>query len=540
ILLNIPFLAANCVDLGLFQFSSRRLTADIFSIMGFGDDLMNTLPKMLLDFWVEVLLLIILSLSLAFLYKKFKLHRADELNANGRLSRSVLGVAFFSLLFISFRGGVQLKPVSILTASGNGLHKETALVLNSSFTIIKTIGKQELHKMEFFSQSEADRLMPVIHEYSGEFTKKNIVIIILEGIGKEYIGCLNAGKGYTPFLDSLFSQSLIFTQAYANGKRSIEGIPAVVAGIPSLCDQPYISSPYSGNTITSIPNLLKPYGYSSVFFHGGTNGTMNFDGFSAVAGFDKYFGRTEYADDSGFDGNWGIYDMPFLQRMSKELDATRQPFVATVFTLTSHHPYKVPEPYDTLLPKGDLAIHQSVRYADESLRKFFHVAEKKEWFSNTVFVITSDHTSLSQYPRYKTPTGIYAIPIAYFVPNGNLIGISDRTTQQIDILPSVMDLIAYPEPFFSFGNSVFDSTSYPFAISHLHGDYQLIHDNFAYALDTINGGTLYDHVSDTSFYHNLYRHKPKTIKVLDERLKAAIQQYTTSLLDNRMSVKNRK
>ncbi|MFM7728462.1 MAG: LTA synthase family protein, partial [Flavobacteriales bacterium] len=252
--------------------------------------------------------------------------------------------------------------------------------------------------------------------------------------------------------------------------------------------------------------------------------------------FDRYFGRSEYGDDTDFDGNWGIYDMPFLQRMSAELDKTPQPFVAAVFTLSSHHPYKVPAPFDRSLPTGSLPIHQSVRYADESLRRFFATAARTEWFKNTLFVITSDHTSLSEQARYQTQVGIYSIPIAYYSPGKISPGISARTTQQIDILPSLLDRIGYPQPFYSLGNSVFDSTAFPFAISQLHGDFQIISNGFAFTLDTLNGNSLFHYTNDSLMNLNLVQFKPNTTRLLESRIKAVVQQYTNSMLKNNMTV----
>jgi phosphoglycerol transferase MdoB-like AlkP superfamily enzyme len=174
----------------------------------------------------------------------------------------------------------------------------------------------------------------------------------------------------------------VFPNSFANGKRSIEGIPAIIAGIPSLLSDPFITSAYSGNNVTSFASLLKKKGYHTVFYHGGTNGTMGFDNFSRLAGFDHYFGRTEYNNDKDFDGTWGIYDEPFLQRTISELNKVNSPFAATIFTLSSHHPYKIPEKYIGKFPEGTLPIHAAVRYADFALEKFFNAASSAPWFKD--------------------------------------------------------------------------------------------------------------------------------------------------------------
>ena len=536
-LLNLPFILANCVDLELFKFSSRRMTADIFSILGLGDDFMATAPKMVADFWIQLVVLIGISVVLIFstrrITKQF-ISSQPAVSSSGKRVISVISVLAFS--FIGFRGGLQLKPLSILSASGMSTGSETPLLLNSSFTLLKTIGKNQLIPVQYFSNETANRIAPVYHNFSSDssFQKKNVVIIILEGIGKEYIGALSGGVTFTPFLDSLIGHSLVFRNAYANGKRSIEGIPAVTAGIPSLIDLPFISSSYSSNRISSLANLLKPYGYTSVFYHGGTNGTMGFDNFSKVAGYDYYFGRTEYGEERDYDGNWGIYDLPFLQRSVKEMSKLPAPFHAAIFTLSSHHPYAIPDAYKKLFPKGTLPIHQSVRYTDESLRQFFSSASRQPWFSNTIFVITADHTALAEDNFYKTRAGIYAIPVLYYAPGDNLTGTSNRTTQQIDIVPSVLDYLNYRETFFALGSSVFNSTENGYAVNFLNGTYQLIQDNYSFILDTLTGSKLYNLVADPLQRTSIYPSETTKVQKMDSLIKAILQQHNRAMIENKM------
>jgi phosphoglycerol transferase MdoB-like AlkP superfamily enzyme len=156
--------------------------------------------------------------------------------------------------------------------------------------------------------------------------------------------------------------SIVFENAWSNGTKSIEGIPAILSSMPSWMDNPFINSLYCNNNTQSFPMLLKKEGYFSAFFHGGINGTMNFDAYSRNARFDKYYGKQEYNNDADFDGYWGIWDEPFLQFVAKEIGTFKEPFFASIFTLSSHHPFNVPEKYKDLLPKGTLPIHQSVAY----------------------------------------------------------------------------------------------------------------------------------------------------------------------------------
>jgi phosphoglycerol transferase MdoB-like AlkP superfamily enzyme len=294
---------------------------------------------------------------------------------------------------------------------------------------------------------------------------------------------------------------------------------------------------YSGNNINSLATVLKKKNYSSAFFHGGTNGTMGFDGFTKLAGFDKYYGRTEYNNEKDYDGKWGIFDEPFLQFMAATLDKTPKPFIAGVFTLSSHHPYKVPDKYANTLPKGKLAIHQSICYTDYALRKFFKTLSRESWFDSTLFVITADHTSESIYPQYETREGMYSIPIIFYLHNSSLKGVNDLVTQQSDIMPTILDYLNFNAPFVAFGNSVLDSAGNHFAINFVNETYQLIYKNYAMVFDGTKGISLYNTANDSLQKKNLLESSPAIKKEMEQKVKAIIQSYNQRLIKNEMVVK---
>lgn len=515
--------------------------------MSFGEDFGNTLPKLISDFWYLLLLSIVLIFLLNYLYGKIKIEKKNVSSRNLFFRRNffiqfTLHILIFGLLFIGFRGGIQLKPLNILSASQYGSAKQSALILNTPFTLIKSYGKNELAEIHFMPHSEADKIYPLIHSGSNQtINKKNICLIIFESLGKEYIGSLNGKQNdsYTPFLDSLIQHSFVFENAYANAKKSIEGIPAIVASLPALMDDPYITSPYNSNQFTSIAGLLNDVGYNTMFFHGGTNGTMGFDNFSAMAGFKKYFGRKEYGNENDFDGSWGIFDESFLQYTCKKISEGSKPFFSTVFTLSSHHPYHIPEKYQGKFKKGNLNILESIGYADYSLKKFFESASKEDWYANTVFVITGDHTSESDAAFYKERVGMYSVPVIFFDPSRNQKVLSDKSVQQIDILPTLMNYIHYPEKYFSFGNDMFDSSkANNECISFINGSYQLIEGKYALHFIQNKASALFEFTSDSLLQNNLLDKLPEKTNELSLKTKAIIQQFNHALIHNKMTVEH--
>jgi uncharacterized sulfatase len=374
---------------------------------------------------------------------------------------------------------------------------------------------------------------PIIqNEISKDSSTKNIVLIIVESLGKEYVGFYNHQKGFTPFLDSLMQYSLVYTHAYANGKRSIEGIPSIIASMPSLMNNDYNNSIYQSNRLRGIGDYLKEVGYDASFYHGGKNGTMSFDNFIAITNSGKYFGMNEYPNqEKDFDGNWGIYDEPYLHYFANELNQKKQPFFTTVFTLSSHHPYNIPENKKHLFAEGTLPIHKSIRYTDYSLKQFFEIAKKTPWFNHTIFIITADHSAENETPYYQTEQGKYEVPLIVFDPHKNKFKTDTLTAQHLDILPNIIRK-KYSQNSFSFGNILDDKTN-RFAIQYFNGIYQLIQWPFVYQFNGENGSAFYDLTSDALMQHNLIDKKITVQLKMDTLLKSYIQQYNFDLIHNK-------
>ncbi len=354
-------------------------------------------------------------------------------------------------------------------------------------------------------------------------SKPKVVLIILESFSAAYSAELTGGTGYMPFLDSLMRQCLTFTKAYANGRRSIDGIPAITAAIPELMSEAFITSAYAQTKFTSLANVLGSEGYHTSFFHGGRNGTMGFDGFAKSAGYERYVGLNEYPDQKDYDGSWGIWDRPFLQFFAKELGREQQPFFSTVFTLSSHHPYHLLPEDEKRFAGGTLKIHASLRYTDDALREFFATAAQQPWFANTLFVITADHTAdIERTGQHYSEATDYHVPLLYFMPSHIQPRTEERVTQHIDILPTVLDLVGYDKPFFSFGKSALRDERMACMVTASTGTYLIIDQEGAVQ---IAGAQLNDGEIASG---NARRDS------LERQLQAAVQQFHNHLLKNEL------
>lgn len=458
--LNLLAYATNFIDFIYYKFTFARTTIVVLNVLEHETNKTVLFLSFLLQYWHVLLLFLLFSAFWIYLYKKVTVKQFNPTKKIPYIGFSIVGFLLIILLSIGgIRGGdfkKSTRPINLLDASRhvkNIVHSD--IVLNTPFAIIRTLFSNSFKKTAYkdVNQQVINSLVqPVKFYHNYPETKPNIVVFILESYGREYIGALNKNvviphyKSHAPFLDSLSQHSMIFTNAYANGRQSIHGMSSVLAGIPSFKDA-FTSSPYPKQKIESLVSTLKSEGYNTSFFHGAANGSMGFLGFANILGVDNYYGRTEFNDDSQFDGFWGIWDEPFLQFMKKTLDKKKSPFFASVFTVSSHEPYIIPDKYKNKFHEGRVPIHKCAEYTDYSLKQFFNAAKKEAWFNNTIFVFVADHCNQIYYDEFQKPINRYAIPIIIYKPNSKLVGVNNDLAQQIDIYPTILDMIGYNKPF---------------------------------------------------------------------------------------------
>jgi len=432
---------------------------------------------------------------------------------------------------------------------------ETGIVLNTPFALLRTVGEVPMAEPTFFSETELDSIYSPVHIPSdtAAVRKKNVVILIVESFAQEFIGGLNKEldggtyKGYTPFADSLLTVSTYWDQMFANAGFSIDAPPALLASIPRM-NRPFVTTPHSLDDINSIASILKPMGYHSAFFHGADNESLGIQAFTRHAGFDDYYGQTEfYADPrfggkAEFDGTWGVWDEPFLQYFATTLSEMPQPFVAAVFTLSSHHPFKVPDKYtDILLDEGIYPLHKCIRYSDYSLRRFFDTARKQPWYSNTIFVLSADHASSKRtHDVYKNDVGGFRIPLLIFDPSGELPrGKQPGIAQQSDIMPTLLNYIGNRRPYVAFGKDLLHTTpadtwafNWDNVPQYIKGDYVIQLNG-----DCTEAIALYNYRTDPLLKHNLLGKGLAEELELKRNAQAVVQSFMHRMNTNTATIK---
>jgi len=533
-IINLLFILTNFVDFEYFRFTGRRSSFGMITATGMENEIGGLIISFLIEFWYIPLIALVLAIAFWKTIPNIKLIFSGEKITKITIAKQ-LGVFIFLLgfVFLLGRGGFQKKPLKVVDAVNYGSISHSALVLNTPFCILKTIGKKEtLESPKFYNEKELNAIFnPVETNPTESLTKQNVVVIILESFGRE-----NMQRGQTPFLDSLLTKSLFFENGFANGKLSIDAVPSTLSSIPSLMSSSLITSSYSINEIYGLPKILKDNGYNTSFFHGAFNGSQNFDQYCKVAGFDAYYGKNEYDGPEAFDGRWGIFDEEFFQFYCQKMSSFKQPFFTSIFSISSHNPYTIPEKYKGKFPKGTTKIQESIAYSDYALKQFFNTAKQQDWYKNTLFVITADHTSSEPTEeKFKTNVGKFRIPILFFNPgNPAFGGISYRNMQQIDIMPSIIDLLHIKTKMVTFGKPY--QSDKDFVVYYLDNIYHYIDGDYYMAFDGKKALAMYNFKKDELLKNNLIQ-SDKALAIKMERfIKAYVQSFNERIINNQLTV----
>jgi phosphoglycerol transferase MdoB-like AlkP superfamily enzyme len=523
IVINSAGIIAALDDYELFLFMGKRLSFDLFVIT---DDIWEQLPQLVFNFWYFPLFGLMFGVVYYFFDKKYFMVKETKSKFIYQIFSSVY---FLGLSFIGIRGGLQHKSINVQTAFTQGKNELGHLVLNTPYHFIRTLKNKSQVKLTYFAKDE-EAINIIINRRDlraqiSEKNKKNIVLIILESVSLEYME-----KGYTPFLNELKKRSAFFPYHLANGRRSIEALPSLLCGLPSLLDEPISKSIFQGNKFSCMPKILKAHDYTNYFFHGGSRGTMGFESYTLANGFDRYFSREDYPKKSDFDGTWGIYDGPYLGYVAEEIKKMPKPFMVGIFTLSSHQPYSVPESLRGKFPKGTLEIHESIGYSDYALRNFFEKIKNEPWFSETVFFITSDHTSKLESLKFQNLIGRYRVPFLIYSPGTQTEFRTQKVTQHSDIPKIILNVAGHSGdelPATAVGPKSDDKG---YALNYVDGqEYHLVSKKEVLTLTKGNSQKLYNYDWETGKLTLIGNSE-------DPLLKAYLQYFINGLINNNLSI----
>lgn len=544
VIVNFIGIAANLCDCAYFPFTGRRTTWSVLQEFGGEGNIATILFNESLHYWYLYIAAVVVAVLL---WKGFSNPSSQWFKGfvhtwHYYVVQVVMLVIATILTLGGMRGGftTAVRPITLSNANQYVNHAvDASIVLNTPFSIFRTISKNAFIERDYMPMNEAEAIFNPVHTPadSAQFRPMNVVVLILESFGKQAMA-----RGFMPFVEQLSHQGRSYEYSYANGRKSIDGMPSVLSSIPSFVE-PFFLTPAALNDLTGIAGeLSRNKGYHSAFFHGAENGSMGFQAFARATGFQEYYGRTEYNQDpryhgdADFDGTWAIWDEEFLQYYCDKMSEMKQPFVTSVFTASSHSPYRMPQRYQGKFKEGPTPLYACISYSDNAVRRFFDKASKQPWYNNTIFVITADHATAADDPEYVTDLGHYKVPVIFYAPSmPELSGVdSTRVVSQTDIMPTVLGMLGYDKPYIAFGQDALNAdAASTYAINYLSGSncYQYMQGDWMLQFDGEKVIHAYRFKEDKLQQHDLRGKHPAAI---EKRMKSIIQQYMYRMNHNKM------
>lgn len=308
----------------------------------------------------------------------------------------------------------------------------------------------------------------------GSFTRspKNIVLISVESLSAEYLGTYGNKQNITPYLDKLAGESLVFDQFFATGTRTVRGLDALSIATPPIPGQAIVHRPNSDH-LAGIGELLRQQNYDTFFIYGGYG---VFDSMNA------YFASNDYKviDRTDFDAKtiqseniWGVDDESLFNNSIAIFDEnvkSNKPFFAHIMTTSNHRPYTFPEGKIDL-PQG--SREGAVKYTDYAIGKFIENSKDKPWFKDTLFVIVADHCA-SVAGKSKLPVDKYHIPLFLYAPDMLPASHYNRVASQIDIVPTLLDVLGKKGAEHFYGQSLFTAQAHKLPARAFVSNYQAL------------------------------------------------------------------
>lgn len=549
---SVGIVALNMADVIYYRFAFKRITMEEMHFFQENDNTSNILFKSMGENWYLVLLAIALMVLLVWTYKKIKYHPTVIENKVGYYGVNTL-VLVVSVLFwvLGIKGSFDFKarPIAMSNVAYYAQSPQKGVVaLSNPYCLIRMAGVRQLETPHYFdSEAELESLFSPYHypKVAGDAPAagKNVVVFVLESFSREHSQYLtphlNPTGGFTPFLDSLMQEGLVFTNCYSNGMKSIEALPSVLSSIPSY-KTPFALLPQALNEMDGLPAVLVEQGYNANFFCGARANQMGFEAYGKLCGIQHFYNRDDFEKVNGgkdMANVWGVWDMPFLQYMADELNRLKTPFFSSVFTLTSHHPYNLPAQYAGRMPTGTTPVQPCVAYTDLSIRKFFEKASKMPWYRNTLFIFVADHVSPQMAAaETRTAKGGTAIICFMYTPDHSVRGRYEKVFQQLDIMPTVLGLMGYDKPYFAFGRDVFNEPDrYPMVTNCVNQIYQCLTDSMSLYFDGAERLYVYA-AQDTMQRHNILNLRDSRQSDVERHLKALLQSYYSHVGSGRFKV----
>lgn len=293
--------------------------------------------------------------------------------------------------------------------------------------------------------------------YPGAELRHNVVLISVESLSGDFMKALGGEKNITPYLDSLVSKSIFFKSLYASGTRTVRGLESLSLGLPPSSGQSIVKRPDNAN-LFSLGSVFKSKGYITQYIYGGYSYFDNMKQFFSSNDYDVIDRDALKQEDVHYQNIWGVADEDLFTLAGRTLDdnyAKGKPFFSQIMTVSNHRPFTYPEGRIDISPNEHIR-EGAVKYTDYAINKFLQESAAKPWFSNTIFVIVSDHCAGSA-GSVELPVTGYHIPMLMYAPSIiKTPQIVERLMAQIDIPPTILGMLNFSYASKFLGQDIFN------------------------------------------------------------------------------------
>ena len=451
-------------DLIYFGLTGRHVGGELYELE---NDLDIVLAVAVADYLPALALYLLLAAGVLWVWRR--LERWDEARSAGARAPLWLAPTMIAAVVLAGRGGLQNKPVGIATAYSSGL-EQGLLALNAPYGLYHSRKSRPIAMGRRLPANEALALvraqvvapgetltapehLPVQRRPAGRAstTRPNIVIVLLESWDARFVDALRvvrgeAPLGATPSFDALAAGGLLFTRFYAAGQYSMNGITALLTGVPSIANASTLSRGLEQSELSYLGRMARAEGWSTHFVRGAKRSSFHLDDVAPMAGFERYSGMEDIIARPGTTlmDSWGVWDHHLFDELRRQdLEAPR-PFLSFAFTVSTHEPYQTPREHERRFKAG--AEHgdylESLAYADACLGRYVEAARASGLLENTLLLVVSDHAARLPGGASRSLASQLEIPCLIVGP-GVTPGRYDGIASQVDLLPTLAALVGW-------------------------------------------------------------------------------------------------
>jgi phosphoglycerol transferase MdoB-like AlkP superfamily enzyme len=459
------------LDQGLYPHWGTRVNVTAFNYID--DPVAMSASVSFIDILKGLFITGVLVVGFMLLYRKFLLG-SNESDGKFNWQFRLLYVFVISLLIIPIRGGLDTSPLNLSSvAFSNKLYVNQA-ASNYLWNFAKSVEKRKRFQnpciymtkgksteiFDEFMKADSVSFRPNLITLN-EGKQPNVILVILESFSNKVIASLGGMNGISPNLDSLCNKSTVFTNFYSTGNRSDRGISSLLGGYPSLLSTSIMISPEKSSSLTLLPEYFNRHDYNTSFYYGGDINFYNLKTFVLQGKYNQIVTKSDFPAEVGRMTKWGVPDSYLFEKAIQDLNSEREPFMKTIYTVSSHPPFDVP--FSKI--KGDtkeLKYLNSIAYTDSCLGAFVREFRKSKLWENTLLVITSDHGYLLPGPTEVTDPASYRIPLIWTGGLVDSLKRVDTICMQSDFPISLINQLGWKFDSIKFSRDFFSENPFAF------------------------------------------------------------------------------